>query len=107
MDLDSVQTIASVQIDFLQNIRSWMLLPREVSFAWSADGDNWSPEVVRTHAIPADRDGAIQQRFAVAAPAGTRVRHLRIRARNGGLLPAGHPGAGQPSWLFADEIIVR
>ncbi len=107
VDLDSLQTIASVSIDFLQNIRSWMLLPREVAFAWSADGLTWSPEVMRTHAVPADRDGAIQQRFTVEVPGGTRARHLRIRARNGGLLPAGHPGVGQPSWLFADEIVVR
>lgn len=107
VDLDSLQSIASVSIDFLQNIRSWMLLPREVAFAWSADGVTWSPEVMRTHAIPADREGAIQHRFAVEVPGGTRARHLRIRARNGGLLPAGHPGAGQASWLFADEIVVR
>ena len=107
VDLDSVQTIASVRIDFLQNIRSWMLLPREVAFSWSVDGRTWSRETTRTHAVPVDRDGAIQQGFTVAAPEGTRARYVRIRARNGGLLPAGHPGAGQPSWLFADEILVR
>lgn len=28
-------------------------------------------------------------------------------ADSAGPLPAGHPGAGAPSWLFADEVVVR
>lgn len=105
--LDSVQALTSVGVDFLQNIRSWMVLPREVGFSWSLDGRSWSPEVTRGHNVPVERDGAIQQDFVVAAPAGTRARYVRIRARNAGVLPAWHPGAGQPSWLFADEVVIR
>jgi hexosaminidase len=49
----------------------------------------------------------ILQQFEVVAAAGTRARFVRITARNGGRLPAWHPGAGRPSWVFADEIVVR
>jgi hexosaminidase len=53
------------------------------------------------------RDGAILQPFQAVLPAGTRVRYVRVVGRNAGPLPAGHPGAGTPSWLFADEIVVK
>ena len=39
--------------------------------------------------------------------AGERIRYLRLRAENSGFLPDWHPGRGQPSWIFADEIVVR
>lgn len=35
------------------------------------------------------------------------ARLLRVRVKNLGTLPAGHPAAGQPAWLFVDEIIVN
>jgi hypothetical protein len=34
------------------------------------------------------------------------MRYLKIVAKNRGLIPAGANGAGQPAWLFVDEISV-
>ncbi len=107
MTLDSLQTVHSVRIGFLQNIRSWIVLPRAVEFQLSTDGITWTDVVTRTHDVPVMRDGAIAQPFKADFPEGTRARWIRIIARNSGMLPAGHPGAGSPSWIFADEIAVR
>ena len=41
-------------------------------------------------------------RFRQAAEA----RFVRIEATNRGILPEGHPRAGSPAWIFADEIAV-
>jgi hexosaminidase len=35
------------------------------------------------------------------------ARFIRVRASNFGALPAWHPGRGQPSWVFVDELVVR
>lgn len=32
---------------------------------------------------------------------------FEIKARNQGVCPEGHPGAGKPAWLFIDEVIVK
>lgn len=106
VDLDSVQAVHSVRIDFLQNIHSWIVLPGQVEFSWSADRVHWSPVAVARHDVPVQREGAIIRPFADSLPAGTRARFIRVVGRNAGPLPAGHPGAGTPSWLFADEIVV-
>ena len=34
-------------------------------------------------------------------------RYIHIRAVNFGLIPSGKPGAGNPAWLFVDEIEVQ
>jgi len=33
-------------------------------------------------------------------------RYIRVIAKNYGIIPSGNPGAGNPAWLFADEIEV-
>lgn len=105
--LDSVQPIESIRVNFLQNTRSWILLPRQVEFSWSSDSVQWAPALTRSHDVPRTAEGARIQPFSVTLPPGSRARFLHIVARNAGVLPPGHPGAGSPSWLFTDEIVVR
>ena len=35
------------------------------------------------------------------------ARYVRVVARGVDPLPEWHPGAGNPGWIFADEIIVE
>jgi len=107
VSLDSAVAAREIRVAFLQNARAWIVLPSAVEFAWSADGVTWSAPVVRTHDVPALQSGAIVHAFAAELPVGARVRHVRVRARSSGPLPVGHQSAGQPSWLFADEVVVR
>ena len=34
-------------------------------------------------------------------------RFLKIKAANHGIIGKGNPGAGYPSWLFLDEVVVE
>ncbi|MBK7832564.1 MAG: beta-N-acetylhexosaminidase [Gemmatimonadetes bacterium] len=106
VDLGQLQPIAHVSANFLQNVRSWIVLPAQVGVSWSNDGERWSEPRLQGHDVPIARDGAIVHPFALALPAGTSARFVRLTARNAGRLPPGHPGAGEASWLFADEIVI-
>jgi hexosaminidase len=97
---------ATLDARFLQNVRSWILLPREVTVSWSADGSTWSPPIVITHQVPLTREGAFDQSFVAQAPIDLEARHLRVVAR-GEKLPPSHPGAGAAAWVFVDELVVR
>ena len=97
---------ATLDARFLQNVPSWILLPREVTVSWSADGSTWSEPVVLTHQVPVTREGAFTRAFAARAPSGMEARHLRVVAR-GAVLPPEHPGAGGAAWVFVDELVVR
>jgi hexosaminidase len=107
LDLGAPRRADSIAVRFLQNVRSWIVLPARVEFAWSDDGSAWHPLRDATHGVPVAREGAIIHAFAAPVPAGITLRYVRVRAINAGPLPAGHPGAGQPSWLFGDEVVVR
>ncbi|MCX6169376.1 MAG: hypothetical protein NTX65_08550 [Ignavibacteriales bacterium] len=37
----------------------------------------------------------------------TKIRYIKVIAKNVGRCPAWHPGAGGKSWIFVDEIIVE
>jgi len=43
--------------------------------------------------------------FETAQP--TEARYVRVWARNRGVCPDWHPGAGGSAWIFADEIEIQ
>ncbi len=98
---------SSLAVTFLQNVRSWIVLPKTVSFSWSTDGTSWSTPLVSSHTVPVDREGAIRHAFVAALPGAPRITAVRVTAQSAGPLPPGHPGAGNAAWLFADEVEVR
>ncbi len=105
--LDSAVNAREISIRFMQKIGAWIALPGAVEFSWSTDGITWSPKSIRQHAVPVLQGGARIETFSVELPSPTAIRFVRISARSSGPLPASHPGAGRPSWLFADEVVIR
>ena len=35
------------------------------------------------------------------------IRYIRVRAKNMGSCPSWHPGSGNDSWVFIDEITIK
>ncbi|RLD85329.1 MAG: hypothetical protein DRJ02_10595, partial [Bacteroidetes bacterium] len=56
--------------------------------------------------INAKKDGGITKDFVLRIPK-QKIRYLRVIAKNRGVCPAWHTGAGEPAWIFADEIWVE
>jgi hexosaminidase len=107
IDLGATQAIAAVEGSFQQTMRSWILLPRDFTVWLSDDGATWREAGTATHEQPAERAEPFLYRLTVAVPAGTTTRWVKVRGRAFGTLPAWHPGAGGPAWIFCDEIVVR
>ena len=107
IDLGTPQAVAAVEGSFQQTMRSWILLPRDFTVWLSDDGAAWREAGTATHDQPPERADPFLYRLTVALPAGTTARWVRVRARGYGTLPAWHPGAGNPAWVFCDEIVVR
>ena len=36
-----------------------------------------------------------------------KARYVRLAVKHAGTIPGGFPGAGNPAWLFLDEIDIR
>ena len=107
IDLGAVRDVAVVEGSFLQNTPSWIVMPRDMDVMLSSDGTTWSAAQTATHDVRVDQRETILRRLSVTAPPGTQARFVRVVAHGSGPLPAWHSGAGHPSWIFADEIVVR
>jgi hypothetical protein len=106
VDLGQTIDVTAAGIRCLQFVEAGIHLPQEVVFAVSDDGavfreaGNARPELAPGEPGPAI---AVMEARGLEA----RGRWVRVRAKNFGVLPPGHPGAGVAAWLFADEVLVN
>jgi hexosaminidase len=106
IDLGQPVSIRSVTTDAVQDVGSWIFMPTEVVVEVSADGQNFRKLGAVTHKIPVMAAEKSTHDFLVKKSA-QNVRYVRVTARNLGVCPAGHSGAGQGAHLFVSEIIVN
>jgi len=105
IDFGKDVSVTSVMLTMLQNQKAWIFLPKYVEYSLSSDGRKWhSVNQVMNTVSPREEQVFIQP-FIQAFPS-TKARYLKVTAKNYGVCPAWHEGAGQPCWIFADEIAV-
>jgi len=106
VDLQIVTDIQSVRADFLQVVGSWVWLPQEVRIQASTDGKRFDTLAVLRPQNPDTRPDPFIETFDFEFP-GRAARYVRVEAIAAKTCPSWHHGAGQPSWIFCDELIVR
>ena len=105
VDLGKVQPIRYVGAGFLQEIRSWIWMPKDVTFHVSDDGKNFKQLAHTKSTIPIDDYEEHIKDFG--SKVNTTGRYIKVQATNFGMIPNWHLGAGGEAWLFIDEIIVE
>lgn len=111
-DLDAIiyikndEAVDSVGLRFLQDEHSWIFMPSEVELWKSSDGKNFTFADRYENIIPQTKRGVVIHEFKLSA-GGANERYLKIKARNAGPCPDWHPGNGNKTWIFADEIILK
>jgi len=106
IDLGKTTPVSSVSMDFLQNAYSWILLPKDVQIFTSGDGSDYRLVSTLTHDVPPTGQTTIIHTFK-AGFENMSTQYLKIVAHSRGNLPEGHHAAGNPSFLFTDEVIIR
>ncbi|MDO9172564.1 MAG: alpha-mannosidase, partial [bacterium] len=106
LDLGHPTPVTHVAAGFLQDTRSWIVLPTELVVEVSTDGTTFHEAGRLTHDTPVDTDTVIIRDLSLALD-GTALRALRFRAVNYGALPPWHLGAGGDSFIFVDELLVE
>ena len=105
VDLGKPTEIHSIDTDFLQQLGSWILQPKAVTYAISNDGINWT--TLPRHDLAEDRHPkvkfvSVKETFDKPATA----RYIRISVDATKQCPHWHYGTGNPCWFFLDEITV-
>ncbi len=105
VDLGKSQLCKKITPNFLQDQKSWIFYPRDVSFYTSMDGTQWS--FIETKLLQKEgRDDERNTTFSISCQRQVQARFLKIKASNFGKVPAWHPGAGGDSFIFIDEILI-
>ena len=106
VDLGTTQTVSKLGAGFLQDVSSWIWMPRAVDFELSTDGTNFVPVLTLANDV-SDKDYAVIVKDLIGAIHAQPARYVRMTAHNYGKIPTWHPGAGGDAFIFADEIIIE
>ena len=106
VDLGASQVIHKLSLGCIQDQGAWIFMPTGVSWLISEDGINFT----NVSTIPGDvdehQDGAITKEYSATVKS-MKARYVKVIAKNRGVCPAWHPGAGAKAWVFADEITIE
>jgi hypothetical protein len=105
IDLEKIQPIHSVSMNFLQEGNSWIFLPEKVMVSFSTDGKNYTEPGTLLNTIPDTTPDIFIQPFRFEKPE-SKTRYLKVEAVSKKVCPPWHIGAGSPCWIFCDEISV-
>ncbi len=103
IDLARASKIRRISASFLQDQKSWIFLPTEVEVSYSRDGTRFTPVAVKKAELADNHPDAEIRGFDFERiPEDSR--YVRVLAKNRGVCPDWHVGAGQKAWIFVDEI---
>jgi hypothetical protein len=106
VDMGSLKKVSEIKAGFLQDQRSWILMPKKVEFWGSVDGKKFELISTANHSIKDNENETILKDFVYEGMP-KEYRFIKVVAENYGTLPAWHPGAGGEAFIFIDEIMLR
>ena len=105
IDLQKKINVTHIDADFLQDSRSWILMPKRVEYYASDDNVTFVLVKAIDINVEAMKDEVITRNLR--ADVITNARYIKVIARNYGPLPEGHQGYGGDAFIFIDEITVN
>lgn len=105
VNLGDVKTLDRVTVSCMGKQNDWILFPKEIE-VFASNSKNTGFRKVGELKLKEDNqnDLPVLKSYHVTFPK-TEAQYFRIVVNNGGPLPKWHPGSGNPSWIFIDEII--
>ena len=109
VDLGSQKKINEVSVGFLQDQRSWIFYPTEVSCLFSKDGKEFESFEKHTYQFKTEESENIAIKSLKFSNLLEKYRYIKIIAKKLGKLPEWHLGYKHDgrSWLFVDEIQIN
>ncbi len=107
IDLQSKKNVSNFSATFLQDQRSWILMPTKVEFYTSTDNINFSLiGTINNNLDPKLSENKIQN-FEYISSKEIKAKYVKVKAYNFGKLPEWHQGYGGDAFIFVDEITIK
>ena len=105
VDLSEIQDINRLAGSFLQDQKSWIFMPKQVEFFVSNDGKNFKSVGVVDNHISQELEEPVLYEFPIEKKIS--ARYIKMVAKKIDACPDWHVGAGEPGWIFCDEIVIE
>ncbi len=106
IDLGKNKKISYLSAHFLQDINSWIFMPKYVAFSISGDGKHFMPVGKVVNTVPEDKWGSILKSFTLRMKP-VNARYVRIIGKSIIDCPPWHKGAGNKAFIFTDEVTIK
>jgi hexosaminidase len=106
IDLGSEVTIQRIATGALQAPGSWIFFPTGIDYWYSLDGKGYDGLGTVANSEGTDSPERQLQDFSLTFNP-VKARYIQVIAKNLGMCPPGHAGAGNRCWMFLDEIVVE
>jgi hexosaminidase len=103
LDLGAATKVTQISTRFMNSRGSWIHLPTRVEVLGSEDGKTFTRLGLQQN-FNNSKEGALTVSFTLPP---TTIKFLTFIADPVTIIPAGFAGAGNPSWLFMDELIIK
>ena len=121
VEFKEARVLKEIGLSCLQDMKSWIFYPSEIKIEFSYDGVHFealstiftnvtfASNAITPEMIPSFSTyvGPLTQDFYRQTNTTKPIRKIRVTAVNYGKCPQWHLGAGNSTWLFADELIFR
>jgi predicted alpha-1,2-mannosidase len=106
VDLQQTKSISEIHSNYLQDQRSWILMPTKVEYYTSMDNTNFTlVSNIRNDVNPKQEENSIKDFSYTTKP--INARYVKVKAYNFGKLPEWHQGFGGDAFIFIDEITIK
>ena len=106
VDMGKEEKISELGAGFLQSTSSYIFMPEYVHFFVSKDGRNFESVGIVKNDVSERNPASIKKDFVINFKPED-VQYIRVVAKNIGVCPPWHPGAGAKAWIFTDELFAN
>ena len=107
VDLQEAKDISEISARFLQDQRSWILMPTKVEYFISEDNVNFTYFSSVNNTLDPKIEENIILNFTANETKSKKARYVKVIAKNFGKLPEWHQGFGGDAFIFVDEITIK
>jgi len=107
LNLGKPKTVNTITVNCLGRSRDWILFPKGIQ-VYASSNKTSGFKLVGSLPIVEDEqnESTVIKKYNIKLPKNTKAQYFKVIAKNPKVLPKWHEGAGNPPWIFIDEIIL-
>ncbi len=106
LDLGKVADVSKVTAGCFEDTGGWIFFPKGMRISTSTDGKNFKKVKESTYPVATSNTKPGAKMFSESFSS-SQARYVKVEVLSVLKNPKWHPGAGEPCWVFVDEILVE